>query len=44
MNENCVTLPAKRLYAGARWEIQLPYDTPVTFKSAWGKESDVESF
>lgn len=35
--ENCVQLPAKRLYAGAEWHVQLPYDAPVSFKSAGGE-------
>lgn len=29
--ENCKELPAKRLYAGNSWEVELPYDTPATF-------------
>ena len=33
---NCRTLPAKRLYPGASWEQSLPYETPVSYKSAIG--------
>jgi Mat/Ecp fimbriae periplasmic chaperone len=33
---NCVNLPAKRLYPGVSWELTLPYDTPVLYKTAVG--------
>jgi P pilus assembly chaperone PapD len=32
----CRSLPAKRLYAGVRWEQTLPYTTPVSYKVAIG--------
>lgn len=34
--ENCQSLPAKRLYAGAVWEQDLPYETKVSYKSVIG--------
>jgi Mat/Ecp fimbriae periplasmic chaperone len=33
---NCQALPAKRLYPGAAWEQELPYDTEVSYKTAIG--------
>lgn len=42
--ENCVALPATRLYPNAKWEIELPYDTQATFKTAWGKNSGTAVF
>lgn len=33
---DCRELPAKRLYPGASWEQQLPFDTPVSYRSAVG--------
>ena len=33
---NCQSLPAKRLYAGAVWEQDLPYETKVSYKSVIG--------
>ena len=35
---DCRDLPAKRLYPGATWEQTLPFDTPVTYKSAVGPD------
>ena len=35
-DDNCQSLPAKRLYPGAVWEQTLPYDTKVSYKSAIG--------
>jgi P pilus assembly chaperone PapD len=34
--KDCRPLPAKRLYPGATWQQTLPFDTPVTYKSAVG--------
>jgi P pilus assembly chaperone PapD len=34
--KDCRALPAKRLYAGAIWQQTLPFDTPVTYKTAIG--------
>ena len=31
---DCRALPAKRLYPGAAWEQTLPFDTPVSYKTA----------
>ena len=31
---DCRDLPAKRLYPGASWEQTLPFDTPVSYKTA----------
>jgi P pilus assembly chaperone PapD len=33
---DCRELPAKRLYPGASWEQPLPFDTPVSYRSAVG--------
>jgi P pilus assembly chaperone PapD len=33
---DCRELPAKRLYPGASWEQALPFDTPVSYRSAVG--------
>ncbi len=33
---DCRELPAKRLYPGAVWEQQLPFDTPVHYRSSIG--------
>jgi P pilus assembly chaperone PapD len=30
--ENCVELPTRRIYAGNRFEVDLTYDTPVSYK------------
>jgi P pilus assembly chaperone PapD len=32
----CRELPAKRLYPGASWQQPLPFDTPVSYRSAVG--------
>ena len=32
--QNCVSLPGKRLYAGASWEVPAPFASPVRFKTA----------
>jgi P pilus assembly chaperone PapD len=29
---DCVDLPSKRIYAGADWSTELPYDTPVEYR------------
>ena len=36
LGAHCQVLPAKRLYPGAVWEQTLPFETPVTYKSAIG--------
>ncbi len=41
---DCVELKGKRLYAGAKWEVGLPYTTPVTFRYSKGLENDVITF
>lgn len=33
---DCRDLPAKRLYPGASWEQELPFDTPVSYRSSIG--------
>jgi P pilus assembly chaperone PapD len=33
---DCRDLPAKRLYPGASWEQQLPFDTPVSYRASIG--------
>lgn len=35
---NCQTLPSKRLYPGAAWEQELPYETPASYKAAIGPD------
>lgn len=35
-DDNCQSLPAKRLYPGVVWEQALPYETKVSYKSAIG--------
>ena len=32
----CRDLPAKRLYPGTSWEVDLPYQTPVRYKASIG--------
>lgn len=34
--KDCRSLPAKRLYAGAKWQQVLPFDTAVMYKTAVG--------
>lgn len=34
--DDCRELPAKRLYPGATWEQQLPFETPVSYRSSIG--------
>ncbi|MXO61263.1 hypothetical protein GRI89_17095 [Altererythrobacter salegens] len=34
--KDCQALPAKRLYAGATWAVELPFEGPVTYKTAIG--------
>ena len=33
---DCRELPARRLYPGASWEVQLPFDTPVSYHASIG--------
>jgi P pilus assembly chaperone PapD len=42
--KNCTTLPATRLYAGARWQVDLSYDTPVEYRLTSGNGSSVRRF
>ena len=41
---DCKPLPATRLYSGATWTVQLPYDTKVEFKVANGGSTTVKHF
>jgi P pilus assembly chaperone PapD len=41
---NCQDLPATRLYAGAEWRQELPYDTPVEYRLTSGNGSTVRRF
>ena len=34
--DDCRTLPAKRLYPGANWQQDLPFETEVSYKTAVG--------
>ena len=42
--KNCKTLPSTRLYAGARWTVDLSYDTPVEYRLTAGNGSSVKRF
>ncbi|SMQ69930.1 P pilus assembly protein, chaperone PapD [Altererythrobacter xiamenensis] len=42
--EQCVTLPAKRLYPGQKFDFILPYSTPVTFQTALGDRVETRIF
>jgi len=42
--KDCRDLPARRLYAGARWEQLLDRDTPVEYRVATGRTSVVKRF
>jgi hypothetical protein len=42
--KSCVTLPARRLYAGASWSQVLPFDTPVEYEEKLGDTSAVRRF
>lgn len=42
--KDCRNLPARRLYAGARWEQPLERDTPVEYRVATGRSSVVKRF
>ena len=35
--QNCVELPANRLYPGAEWTISVPHDTPVSYHTFSGR-------
>ncbi|WFL76163.1 hypothetical protein P7228_09130 [Altererythrobacter arenosus] len=41
---NCVKLPARRLYAGTSWSLELPYNQPVTFDTAWASQNERLTF
>lgn len=41
---DCRELPAKRLYPGAAWEQALPFDTPVSYKTAIGDQIRERAF
>ena len=40
----CVDLPSKRIYAGAAWSTELPYDTPVEYRVKVAGEMEVRKF
>lgn len=42
--QNCKTLGANRLYAGADWEQALPYDTPVEYRVTAGNGTKTVKF
>ena len=42
--ENCIDLPARRVYAGARWEFQLERDAPAEYYVNVGDLVTVEQF
>jgi Mat/Ecp fimbriae periplasmic chaperone len=37
--KECAQLPATRLYSGAEWTVDLPYDTPVDYRVTAGQGS-----
>lgn len=41
---DCRSLPAKRLYAGASWEVALPHDAPAHYSAARGSSVTKMSF
>lgn len=41
---SCVELAGKRLYANAKWQVEVPFDTPVTYQYSVGMENDVVVF
>jgi Mat/Ecp fimbriae periplasmic chaperone len=41
---NCKSLPATRLYAGAEWEVALPYATAVEYKVTNGRKTQIRRF
>jgi P pilus assembly chaperone PapD len=42
--KDCKQLPATRLYAGAQWNVDLPYDTVVEYRLTAGNGSSVRRF
>ncbi len=42
--KNCKALPSTRLYAGAQWNVELTYDTPVEYRLTSGNDSSVKRF
>jgi len=42
--EDCEPLPGKRLYPGNSWELELPYDQPVTFYQSIGTRHSIETY
>ena len=41
---DCRELPARRLYPGASWEQELPFDTPVSYKASIGPTVRTKAF
>jgi len=41
---DCEPLPGKRLYPGNSWEVELPYDQPVTFYQSVGTRHSIETY
>jgi P pilus assembly chaperone PapD len=42
--KDCRDLPATRLYSGATWQFDMPYDTPVEYRVSSGGGSSVRKF
>lgn len=42
--KNCKALPSTRLYAGAQWNVELTYDTPVEYRLTSGNGSTAKRF
>lgn len=42
--DRCVDLPTRRLYAGNIWEVELPYDTPATWRIRSADGTSAQSF
>lgn len=44
LNDNCFQLPSRRIYAGNRWEVGLPFNQPITVTSDYlGKREKITS-
>ena len=44
VGKDCKQLPATRLYAGAQWTVELPYETAVEYRLIAGNGSSVARF
>ena len=42
--DQCTPLPGRRIYPGNQWELELPYDLPVTYYQSVGSRNYVETY